>query len=123
MTRNGVPHARARAAKNADHTTTPKRVPHARAWGSQSEVVPPQPPNARGGQPFCHYAGPRSPHAAKGVLALSHNRRFGARAHVALGLGYERTDDAAALIGLWVPLNAEHKATFGHLDRLGQAVG
>jgi hypothetical protein len=106
-------------------TPPPQNVSLTRAHGgSQSEVMPPQPPNARVGASRSHITPAPTPRTrAKGVLALSHNRRFGALAHVALGLGYERTNNAAALIGLWVPLNAEHKATFGHLDRLGQAVG
>src|SRR6202044_964308 len=35
---------------------------------------------------------------------------------------HERADDRASEIGLWVPLHAEHEATVGQLDRLGQLV-
>src|SRR6185437_6500566 len=42
--------------------------------------------------------------------------------HVTLSLGNERPHDMARLVRLGVPLDAEHKAPAGLLDRLSQAV-
>lgn len=45
-----------------------------------------------------------------------------ALAHMALGLGHERSYYLTLLVSLGMPLNTEHEAPIRQLDRLGEAV-